>query len=126
MGLGPTAMNLKRLARGPILWIVLAVIILAMGASALGAPKISRIDTSVGLELLEAGKVEQVRITEGVQRVDLTLTEDYVVGEENKGKNLQFFYVTPQGETVVRAVQDATLPKGYNSEVPQTTWWASL
>src|SRR5690554_337700 len=126
MGHGPTAMNLKRLVRGPILWIVLAVIILAMAASTLTAPSVARIDTSAGLELLAGDKVEQVRITEGVQRVDLTLTEDYVVGEDNKGKNLQFFYVTPQGEMVVRAVAAADLGKGYNSEVPQTTWWASL
>src|SRR5690554_3498988 len=126
MGHGPTAMNLKRLVRGPILWIVLAVIILAMAASTLTAPSVARIDTSAGLELLAGDKVEQVRITEGVQRVDLTLTEDYVVGEDNKGKNLQCFYVTPQGEMVVRAVAAADLGKGFNSEVPQTTWWASL
>jgi len=126
MGVGPTAMNLKRLARGPILWIVLAVAILAMAASSLTAPRVNRIDTSVGLELLAGETVEQVRITEGVQRVDLTLTEDYVVDDDNKGKNLQFFYVEPQGEMVVQAVARADLDKGYNSDVPQTSWWASL
>src|SRR5690606_20151947 len=126
MGRGPTAMNLKRLARGPILWIVLAVAILAMAASALTAPSVQRIDTSVGLELLAGETVEQVRITEGIQRVDLTLTEDYVVDEDNKGKNLQFFYVEPQGEMVVQAVSRADLDKGFNSDVPQTSWWASL
>jgi len=119
-------MILKKLARGPILWIVLAVVILALAAQSLTATPVSRVDTSTGLELLREGKVEQVRITEGVQRVDLTLAESYVVDGEDKGKNLQFFYVAPQGPMVVEAVAEADPAKGYNSEVPQTSWWASL
>jgi len=119
-------MKLKRLTRGPILWIVLAVIILAMAASSLTAPSVQRIDTSAGLELLAGDTVEQVKITEGQQRVDLTLTEDFMVGEQNKGKNVQFFYVEPQGPMVVEAVTAADLDKGFTSDVPQTTWWAAL
>ena len=59
-------MNVKRLARGPILWVVIAVILLYIGASTLAAPKISKIDTSDGMTLIEDGKVEQAKITEGV------------------------------------------------------------
>src|SRR5690554_5869237 len=124
--MGPSPMKLKRLTRGPILWIVLAVIILAMAASSLTAPSVQRIDTSAGLELLAGDTVEQVKITEGQQRVDLTLTEDFMVGEQNKGKNVQFFYVEPQGPMVVEAVTAADLDKGFTSDVPQTTWWAAL
>lgn len=119
-------MNVKRLARGPILWVVIAVILLYIGASTLAAPKISKIDTSDGMTLIADGKVEQAKITEGVQRVDLTLTEDFTKGDDNLGKLVQFNYVVPQGESVVTAIADADLEKGYTSVVPQTSWWASI
>lgn len=119
-------MNLKRLARGPILWIVLAVVLLWIGATALATPKVSRIDTSDGLELLADGKADSAKITEGQQRVDLTLSEDFVKDEENFGERVQFYYVVPQGPAVADAIASADLPDGYTSEVPQTSWWSSL
>jgi cell division protease FtsH len=67
-------MTLKRITRGPVLWIVIAVLILWIGASALASGGTQRIDTSDGLELIRDGKVEQAKITEGSQRVDLTLS----------------------------------------------------
>ncbi|WP_315096454.1 ATP-dependent zinc metalloprotease FtsH [uncultured Cellulomonas sp.] len=119
-------MNVKRLARGPILWVVLAVILLYIGASTLAAPRISKIDTSDGLTLLSEGKVDQVKVTEGVQRVDLTLKTDFEKDEKNLGKLVQFNYVVPQGESVITAIENADLDQGYTSVVPQTSWWSSL
>ncbi|MCL3861450.1 ATP-dependent zinc metalloprotease FtsH [Actinotalea sp. K2] len=115
-------MNLKRLTRGPALWIVLAVMILWVGASSFMGETIERIDTSDGLALLEGGTVEQAKIVDGEQRVDLTLTEDF----EDKGTNVQFFYVEPQGERVVEAIAAADPEGGYNSEVPRTSWLVSM
>lgn len=119
-------MNAKRLVRGPLLWIALAVVLLWIGVSTLTQPSVKSIDTSDGLELLAEGKAEQAKITDGVQRVELTLKEDFVKGEDNLGKLVQFQYVAPQGETVVDAVQSADLDKGFTSENPQTSWWSSL
>jgi len=119
-------MTLKRLTRGPVLWILGAVLILWIAASAFMSSGVQRIDTSDGLELLQDGKVEQARITEGSQRVDLTLTDDFVKDDENLGKNVQFYYVVPQGPAVVEAVADADPKGGYTSDVPQQSWWASL
>jgi cell division protease FtsH len=120
-------MNLKRLVRGPIIWIVLAVVLLWVGASTLGSPSSKKIDTSAGLSLLaQQGAVEQAKITDGQQRVDLTLATDFKQGDTNYGKSVYFFYVQPQGETVVNAVKDSDPPKGFTSVVPQTSWWSSL
>ncbi len=106
-------MTLKRLTRGPVLWIVLAVLILWIAASAfMGGSGVQRIDTSDGLELIRDGKVEQAKITEGSQRVDLTLTEDFTKEGENLGTEVQFYYVVPQGPSVVEAIADATRPAG--------------
>ena len=115
-------MNLKSLTRGPIIWIVVAFAILWLTASAFFASPVQRIDTSDGLELLEGGKVEQALIVDGQQRVDLTLSEPF----GDKGRNVQFYYVQPQGVTVAEALADADLEDGYNSEVPRASWWESL
>jgi len=119
-------MNVKRLVRGPLLWIVLAVVLLWIGVSTLAQPSVKSIDTSDGLTLLRGDTVESAKITDGVQRVQLTLKESFVKGDDDFGKLVQFQYVAPQGETVVKAVQDADLDKGFTSVNPQTSWWSSL
>ena len=115
-------MNLKRLARGPAIWILLAVLILWLGASSFMTSGVQRIDTSDGLALLAGETVEQAKVVDGAQRVDLVLTEEF----EDKGLRVQFYYVEPQGPTVVAALESAELEGGYNSEVPQTSWWVGL
>ena len=115
-------MNLKKLASGPALWLILAVVILWFAAASFSTAGVQRIDTSQGLALIEEGKVEAARITDGQQRVDLTLTEEF----EDKGTEVFFFYIEPQGESIIAAVAAADPAEGWNSEVPQTSWWASL
>ncbi len=119
-------MNLKRLTKGPAIWIAIAVLILAIAASSFATQTVQRIDTSAGLELLAGDTVEQAQIIDGQQRVDLTLTANYVAGEKDYGRNVQFYYVAPQGEQVVDAIVAAKPSGGYNSINPQTTWWESL
>ena len=125
-GHSPSPMNVKRLTRGPILWIVLAVVILWTAASMLVGTGVQRIDTSDGLKLLSEGKVEQAQLVDIEQRVSLTLTSDFTSNGVDKGKNVEFYYIAPQGPDVVAAVTNANLPKGFNSTVPTTPWWSSL
>ena len=119
-------MTLKRLTRGPAVWIALAVVLVWIGVSALSGTGVQRIDTSDGLKLLAQGKVEQAVVTEGQQRVDLTLTEDFTSAGKNLGKVVQFYYVVPQGDTVIQAITKADPSGGYNSDVPQQSWWGGL
>ncbi len=119
-------MNVKRLSRSLILWIALAIVLAVFGFSSISQPKVSSIDTSDGMSLIADGKVEQAKVTEGVQRVNLTLAEDFVKDDKNYGKLVQFNYVVPQGESVVDAIAKADPKDGYTSEVPQSPWWVSL
>ena len=122
-------MNVKRLFRGPFIWVLLALGIFAVAASMLRPATSQEVDTSVGLELLGDKKVEQVLVTEGTQRVDLTLTDEYDPDPDRAGdetKQVYFFYVTPQGEQVVDAVTASDPSGGYTSRVPQPSWWGSL
>lgn len=128
-GHAPMPMNVKRLFRGPFIWVALAVALSLAAFSMLQMPTVQQIDTSAGLELLKDKKAEQVLVTEGTQRVDLTLTEAYDPDpkeEGDLGKQVYFFYVTPQGPQVVDAITAADPEKGFTSKVPQPTWWGSL
>jgi cell division protease FtsH len=115
-------MKPQRLLRGPLIWVLLAVIGMWVLSSTLFARGPQRIDTSVGLELLASGKVDQAKIVDREQRVDLTLTEKY----KDKGDLVRFYYVEPQGGDIVDAVEKAKPRGGYNSEVPTQSWLSSL
>ncbi|NNC12076.1 ATP-dependent metallopeptidase FtsH/Yme1/Tma family protein [Planctomonas sp. JC2975] len=114
-------MNLKKIFRGPILWIVLAVIIVWIGSSLITMSGFKQIKTEQGLELLKDGKVSSAVIVDTDQRVDLSLKE----ADGSNGTQVQFYYVAPRGAEVVKAVTDANLPKGYDDQVPQPSWWLS-
>ncbi len=91
-------------------------------ASALAGPAVTRIDTSEGLEILAAGNVEQVKIVDGDQRVEITLVEEH----EDYGKQVEFFYIAPQGTAVVEAITVAQPELGWNAEVPQGSIWTTI
>ncbi len=115
-------MKTKKLFRGPLIWVIVAVLLFTISFRMLATPSVQRIDTSDGFALLAGGTVEQVLITDGYQRVDLTLTEDF----EDKGSRVQFYYSVAQAEPVAEAIVAADPPGGYDTVVPQTPWWSTL
>jgi cell division protease FtsH len=119
-------MDVKRILRGPVVWILVALLVVLIGSQAFSGGGFQRITTSEGLELLAEGKVEQARIVDREQRVDLTLRSDYTSEGQDVGKKVQFFYVAPRGEEVVDAVSSADLQKPFNDEVPQDSFLGSL
>ena len=114
-------MDFKRIFRGPIVYIVVAIIAVIVGSSLLTGSGFKEISVKDGLELLKGGTVESAKIVDGEQRVDLTLTK----ADGDKGKQVQFYYVAPRGTEVVEAVTAANI-KDYTDEVPQTNFFASL
>ena len=119
------ALSLRR-----IILVVLLAVLVGWLLHGLFQPRVASIDTSEGLAMLQAKAVEQAKIIDGDQRVQLVLKETLPEGTpaewSDLGTVVQFFYVAPQGEQIVDAVVAADPPKGYNSEVPQTSVWASL
>ncbi len=115
-------MNAKKIFRGPLIWVLVAVALFMLSFRMLSGPGVQGIDTSDGIALLAGGTVEQAQITDGYQRVDLTLTEPF----DDKGDRVQFYYSVDQGDTVAQAIADAAPSGGYNTVVPQTPWWSTL
>src|SRR5690606_9045408 len=72
-------------------------------------------------ELLAGDTVTQVVMTDGDQRVDLTLSKEF------QGSTVvQFYYTEPRAEQVVRAIDAAQPAKGFNDVVPQPSFWGSI
>ncbi|WP_029068189.1 ATP-dependent zinc metalloprotease FtsH [Jonesia quinghaiensis] len=119
-------MKKKRLFSGPIVWIVLAVVLLAIAGSMFFGERVGRIDTSQGLDLLSGDTVTQALIVDGDQRVRLTLSEEFSADGEDYGKLVEFYYVAPQGPGVVEAIENATLKDGYNAEIARANFLVSM
>jgi cell division protease FtsH len=127
-------MNIKKLLSGPVIWILVALVVVTLAISALNQPNVSRIETSQGIELLNGSTVEHALMVDGEQRVELELSEAYSVtegeGEDaeevDKGTTVEFFYTLPQGDRVEDAIVKADPADGFDSEVPQPSFWSSM
>ena len=115
-------MNIKKILRGPIIYILLAIVAVWIGSSLITASGFREVSTQEGLQLLKDDKVASVKIVDGENRVDLTLTE----ADGDLGTQVQFYYVTPRGPDVVAAVDAADPADGFNDEVPQPNWFLSM
>ncbi|KQR44433.1 ATP-dependent zinc metalloprotease FtsH [Frigoribacterium sp. CFBP 8754] len=110
-------MDLKKLFRGPIIYVVIAVLGIGIGWSVISASGSTRVSTQKGLEALNDDKVSSATIFSNEQRVDLVLKD----GDEQQ----QFYYATPRGDEVVQAVDDAKL-ESFDDNVTQGNWFLSL
>ncbi|WP_105036012.1 ATP-dependent zinc metalloprotease FtsH [Cryobacterium aureum] len=115
-------MNVKKLLRGPILYIVLAVIAVWVGSSLITMSGFREVSTQEGLAYLKSGNVAEATIVDGEQRVDLTLTK----ASGDLGTQVQFYYVAPRGEEIITAVTAANPKDGFTDEVPQPNWVLSV
>src|SRR5699024_8902601 len=116
----------NKATKGPLVWIVMALLVVSIGALLFSQTGFSQIDTEQGLQLLDDDKVEQAKIVDKDQRVDLTLTDDYKVDGKDFGKKVLFFYVEQRGDQVIKAVDSAAPDKGFTDEVPKQSWLMSL
>jgi cell division protease FtsH len=124
-------MNIKKILSGPIVWIVVGLLLVSLAFGAFNAERVSRIETYQGIELLQGDTVDHALIVDGQQRVELELSAPFVTGkgtdeEVDHGTRVEFFYVHPQGEVVADAVSSADLADGFDSEVPQPSFWGSM
>jgi cell division protease FtsH len=115
-------MNIKKILRGPIIYILLAIVAVWIGSSLITASGFREVSTQEGLELLKDDKVASVKIVDGENRVDLMLAEP----DDELGEQVQFYYVTPRGPDVIAAIDAADPKDGFNDEVPQPNWFLSM
>ena len=107
-------MDIKRVFRGPIFWIVLAVLLVVVGSSLLtsvGGPK--SVDTWQVINAVETNQATKVTLVDREQRIEATLGD---------GSKIRASYITGQGAQLADLLQKkkaaGQLPEGYNIDVP--------
>jgi cell division protease FtsH len=114
--------DFKRILRGPIFWIAIAIIFVLVGSSlisGLGAP--DEVDTSVAISEISSGNVDTATITDRDQVLELVL---------KNGETIRSTYVTGQGIVLQELLQvkadSGALPGGYNVVVPSENIFFTL
>ena len=114
----------RKFLRGPLLYLILAPLIVLLGWSLLSGGSTREVPTEQGLQLLADGKAKHAEIVDGDQRVNLSLTK----ADKDAGTDeVYFYYVSQRGEAVVNAVNEASLKDGFTDQVPQPNpFWSLL
>ena len=113
-------MDFKRFLRGPLVYVVLAVVVVSVGFSLLSTSGFKAVTTQQGLTYLADGQVQSAKIIDGEKRVDLVLKS---AGSD--GKQVQFYYATPRGAEIVTAINDAKLAS-FDDQVDNGNWLTSM
>ena len=115
-------MDIKRIVKGPIFWIVVAVLFVLLGSSlisGLGAP--SEVDTSKAVSEIQSANVDTATLTDRDQVLELTLKD---------GSKIRTSYITGQGVNLQEMLQakadSGALPGGYNVVVPTESLLVTL
>ena len=114
-------MDLKRLTRGPVIWVIAALIVVIVGARVLSPNSYAPIDTSEAIGLIKSGQVTSATLVNGDQRLDLTVSPAY------KGHTqLETYYIDARGPELVQLLDQYKPKNGYNDQNPQSPWWSGL
>jgi cell division protease FtsH len=106
----------KRIFRGPLIYIIVAALIVLLGWSILSGGGDREVSTEHGLQLLKGQTVEKAEIIDGDQRVNLELSK---ADKKSGSDTVHFFYVSQRGGDIIEAVSDSSPKKGYTDQVPQ-------
>lgn len=112
-------------------WIVVPLVALATYFMFFSQGEYKPVSTSEGLSIIQEHDVERVVVTEGAQtvRVDLK-SEVQAMDEEGKkqdvGDKIVFQYIYAQADDVIAAVEGADPEFGYDSYVPQESFWTTV
>ena len=115
-------MDFKRIVRGPIFWVAIAVTVVLIGSSLLtgfGSP--DQVDTSTAVSDINANKVDTATLTDRDQVLDLTLKD---------GSKVRTSYIAGQGvnlqELLQSKVDQGQISGGYNVVVPSESFLVTI
>lgn len=118
---------MKRLFKGPWLWIVLAVVAVLVALQFFASGDSSdEISTSRMEKYVADGQVKEITFVDGEQRIEATLDDDV---DREGGRDVVAYYILGQQEGILEAVDqqvEAGTIKESNSENPQPSLLGSL
>ena len=119
-------MKVKKLFKGPFIWIIVVVVLISAGLFTLTGTNQSRIGTSEGLTLLTSDKVASAKIFGSEGRVDMILKDNFVNADgKDQGKNVQFFYGNYRATTMPEVIDNAKMTK-FDDQPATNNFWSSI
>ncbi len=118
-------MNVKKVLRQPLLWVVLLMVVLFAALNLAGRSSFQRIDTYQAERLITDKQVQRV-VFEDRDRIELTLTSPQDIGDLKGVTQVYALYVPQRGEQLLNAVKANMPASGYNDRPAQTTWMGQL
>ena len=115
-------MELKRIFRGPLLLVLLAVLVITVTLSwANSGSSYTQKDTATVVRLIEQGKVKSALLTDKNQTIQITT---------DSGAQYQASFIQGQGQQLQQQLQTlydkGKLPKGYDVKIPSSNTFLSL
>jgi cell division protease FtsH len=116
--------NLRKALRGPLFWIVLALVIVSIfGRISGNGQSFAKVDTSVILDEIAKDKVDSALLIDKDQKIQIILKS----GEFVKGSSkLEASYVTGQEPSLIQALATNPPPKAWDVKVPTQSALATV
>jgi cell division protease FtsH len=113
-----------RLLRGPLFWIIVAILGVSIFGQISGVGNDYReITTSQALDAIAKSDVESAILVDKSQKIQLTLKSGVLIGGSDK---VEAFYVVRQEPTIIDALTGNPPPKGWNVDVPKQSLLVSF
>jgi cell division protease FtsH len=111
-------MNIKRIVRGPVFWIVVVVLLALIVAQVMtSGAGYEKKDTSTVIDAIKNGDAKQVTLIDRDQEVRVVL---------DNGDKIKASYIEPQGQQLADLVEEVPPPDGQISEVPSQGWLVTV
>ncbi|MFE6841712.1 ATP-dependent zinc metalloprotease FtsH [Streptomyces sp. NPDC057686] len=124
-------MDVKRYFRGPVMWIVLAVLAVVVLMNVVGSGGgYKSVETSEVIKAINSGQVESAKLTTGdSQMIKIELKKDQKLGD-NDGTKFQANYIGDQGVSLAKDLQTkyeaGQIPNGYTVSPDKTSPFLSV
>jgi cell division protease FtsH len=119
-------MDVKRLTRGPWIWLIVAIAFVILATKLLSPASYVEVDTSQAIQLITDGKVDSARLVNGDQRIELSLKTPEQIAGKGKVDKVAAYYVDPRGTQIVDLLNQFKPAHGFNDDNPKPSWWGSL
>jgi cell division protease FtsH len=121
-------MDLRRILRGPLVWLVLLLVAAGVWLALSGNGGFQQVDTSAALTLINQDKVASAKTNNVDQSIDLTLKKGvtYTGGGVKNATKVQSFYIDARGPQIVSALNAHPPSQGFTDTNPKGSWVSSL
>ncbi len=117
-------MDVKRIFRGPIIWIVLAVLaVITISQIASSGGGYKKVDTATVVSAITTDKVDSALLVDRDQRIELTLKPGVKIDGSNR---IRASYLDGQQPRLLDALAAHMPPKNYDVKVPTQSWLVSF